>query len=219
MGREYQEYSAFNDALWTPSQKDYVKLVGDAVRGRGCASFSNEGPFHAAHIIRAFFIRATSEVRIFSGRLRTHGELENRENAEGDPPRKMKIYADGRILSAVGAFLADKGTKLRIVVEEEELDGGTENHPLVKKLNALQDDNKLRGSCKIASLPEAEKTVGRLHMVVMDRAAYRLETDHDKAEALVGFGDDFVAGRLIDVFDKSLWSEDRLLWSNAPATE
>lgn len=209
-----ERVSAFEESLWTPSERSYVELVDKAVRERKAASFSNDSAFHAAHIIREFFLGAKKEVRIFSGKLMRYGD-----HAKDSQKIKMKVYEDERILSAMEVFLADKGTKLRIVVESEELDGGTENHPLVKKLNALHENKKIRGSCKITWLPDAEEHPRRCHMIVMDRSAYRLEIDRDKAKALVGFDDGFVAGRLIDVFDKSIWREDKLLWPNASAAE
>ena len=213
--QEQESFSAFESDLWTIKERDYVELVDEAMRKRKVASFRNDSLLHAAHIIRGFFLGAKKEMRIFSGKLRRYGD----HYLMGSEKVRMKAYADERILSAMSVFLADKKTKLKIVVEEKELDEGTDSHPLVMKLNALQAANKLKGSCKIALLPEAEKGAGRCHMMVMDRSAYRLETDRDKAKALVGCGDAFVAGRLIDVFDNSLWDEDRLLWPNAPAAK
>lgn len=213
-GIEQEALSAFDKSVWTPEEREYVDLLAEAVRKGGVASFSNDSLLHAAHIIRWFFICAKKEVRIFSGNLSRYGD-----HANGSKKGSMKAYADEDILSAISLFLMFKNTKLRIVVEEEELDGGTDSHPLVIRLNELRKDNKLKGSCKIAWFPDAEKHPRRCHMTVMDRSAYRLETDHDKSKALVGFGDALVTGKLIDVFDNSIWKEDKLLWSSASAAE
>ena len=118
--------SAFDKSRWTDEEKRFCSYVDTAMRERHSMEFNNDNTFHALHLIYRFFLNAAKEVRIFSGILRCH---------TNDSP-SMKIYADEYILGAVGAFLAEEGTSLRVVVEKG-LDGGID-HPLVKKVRALK---------------------------------------------------------------------------------
>ena len=198
---------------WGEDEK-YLEYVDIAMRERHNMVFSNSSPRHAVYLIYKFFLCARREMRIFSGKLA------RREANPSSADENTDVYADKRVLAAVGEFLADEGTSLKIVVQHG-LDGDAGNigdHPLVKKVRELEDDNRLRGSCEIAkldpSLRQQLEEEGRLyHVMIMDRSAYRLETDTGKTKAHVNVNDNATAKELIQFFDDSLWAGASPLWS------
>ena len=198
--------SAFDDRHhWDNGEKEFVEHVEDTMRERHKGPFHNDRTFHAVHLIYRFFLGAVKEMRIFSGELKRYADSD-------DGYHGMKIYADEHILNAVGAFLAYKGTSLKIVVER--LDGGLD-HPLVRNLQALKARGKLRGRCDIVQL-DIDGSASDQHMIILDQSGYRLETDNEKADALVNVNDPTIAKRLIKVFDK-LWVNSKPLWSSESA--
>lgn len=197
--------SAFDKEFWSDDERDYVEYVNDTMRERYKLPFHNHGTFHAVHLIYRFFIGAAKEVRIFSGELKCYADSD-------DGYRGMKIYAEENILHAVGAFLFFEGTSLKIVVER--LDDVL-NHPLVLYLQKLKARGKLAGRCDIVQLDVDEYDRDQ-HMIILDRSAYRMETDSEKVKALVSANDPPIAKRLIKVFDK-LWANSKPLWSSESA--
>lgn len=219
MMEHYEYFNPFDDGNLKPEHREFAKYVDMAMQGRGGLAFRNDSTFHAVYLIYKFFMGAEKDVRIFSGELRCRAP-------EGSPDADMKIYEDRHVIGAVGAFLSDEGTSLRIVVEKEP-PGGIKRHPLVRKLAELGDANELRGSCEIAYLPkdggqrevadgpagrEVNGKSSRQHMIIMDREAYRLETNDKKAEAVVNFNDKAKVKKLIKDFN-SLWDIATPLWS------
>lgn len=210
-----------NVGIWGESERSYLEYVDAAMHERRNEVFGNSRPLHAVYLIFKFFAHAKKEVRIFSGKLR------QREYDQLSVDRGLDVYANRHVLAAVGAFLANEGARLKIVVDEG-LDDGTgqiadsaEGHPLVKKVKALGDRGRLRGSCEIARLDpvllQRLKDEDRhYHLMIMDRSAYRLETDSVRAEAYVNANDEDLARELARFFDDSLWSGASKLW-NAPS--
>lgn len=207
---------ALDESAWGDSARRYFEYVDFAMREKWDEEFSNDSVQQALYIILKFFRRADREVRIFSGSL----EQSRTMLWEGEE-RNVPVYADENLLGAVRAFLAYEDTSLRIVLENEpDADGGIESHPLVKKVQELKHDEGLDGSCEIVGLAKdcADKLRkdGLLqHMTIMDQSAYRLETDHGRAEAVVNANGLVKAKELIDRFDNVLWANSKPLWSSS----
>lgn len=209
---EYKHFSPFDEKAWTQEQREFVKSVDMAMWGSDSIELENDGNFHALYLIYKFFVCAEKEMRIFSGELRCCA-------SEGSPNADMKIYEDEHIIDAVEAFLSDKGTSLKIVVEREPF-GGIELHPLVQRLTELSKANALRGNCKIVQFDKAksgsDESLPLDHMVIMDRTACRLETDDSRARAVVSFNDEAKAKGMIGAFN-SLWRASVHLWDSSAA--
>ena len=175
-------------ALGPPKRRDFADMWM-LLCARGTARHPRTMvPFHAVQLIYRFFLHASKTMRIFSGNLMRCAP------EDGGPYAGMKVYEDEHVLGAVEAFLADGGTSLKIVVEKDgkdSLDGGVADHPLVKMVERLKKENKLKGSCDIVGLaPGRAKQLKEEgwplhHMMIMDRSAYRVETDENKRTAKV----------------------------------
>ena len=206
-----QRTSAFDRSDWTDEEKRFCEHVDVAMRKRYSVTPYNDGTFHAVQLIYRFFLHASKKMRIFSGNLMQY--------ASDDAGRAgMMVYADEHVLDAIEAFLSDRGTSLKIVLEDGRLDGGVEEHPLVKMLERLRDDNKLKGSCEIVGLAPSrarqlkEEGWPLHHMMIMDRSAYRVEIDKNQRIAKVNLNDFFTAWKLIRFFDKKLCDGAVPIW-------
>ena len=69
----------------------------------------------------------------------------------------MLVYEDPHVLNMIKAFLSTDDARLEIVVEEDivvkenvNVDGEeVDVHPLVRAIQSLKDDDRLRGVCEI----------------------------------------------------------------------
>ena len=188
----------FDPGTWSGTERAYFERVDQAIEQQANLLFSNGLPEHAVYLIEKFFINAKEKVRLFSGCLsRTIGRVE--------------VYGNARIASAVQKMMAE-GVSLQIVLQET-IDVGTNeswiDHPLVRVENSMTKDGK-RGSLDIrqasaGAIEQLKRHKFLNHWMVMDRTAYRLETDVRKAAAHVNFGDVDMAGVLADIFDDVLF--------------
>ena len=206
--------SAFKIAEWTYDEKRFCDYLDIAIRERHNATFYNEGTFHAVHLIHRFFLCAKKELRIFSG------ALQRRVNDEKSFYYGMLVYEDWYVLKAVKAFLSDKDTSLKVVVEEDGLDGGLEDHPLVEAISELERAGKLKGSCEILQFSKGRKDEltekkGRAphHMIIMDQTGYRVEIDPDDKTAKVNLDDRSTAKKLVSIFDNDFCDGAVKLWA------
>lgn len=188
---------------WNETERDYFRRVDQAVEQRANLLFSNGLPEHAVYLIEKFFMNAKEEVRLFSGRLsRAIGGVE--------------VYGNRRISSAVEKMMA-AGVSLHVVLQDA-IDVDTNetwiDHPLVRVHRGM-------GKEKLGSLEIRQASAAAIehlrqfkflnHWMVMDRTAYRLETDVRRAAAHVNFGDSEMAGVLADIFDDVLFKSARPL--------
>lgn len=188
----------FDPDTWNETERGYFDKVDQAMEQQANLLFSNGLPEHAVYLIERFFMNAKEKVRLFSGRLsRTIGGVE--------------VYGNARIASAVQKMMAE-GVSLQIVLQEK-IDVGTDeswvDHPLVRVENSMTKNVK-RGSLDIRqaaadAIEHLKRHKFLNHWMVMDRTAYRLETDVRRAAAHVNFGDGDMAGVLADIFDEVLF--------------
>ena len=209
--------SAFREKAWESKERDFCLKADREMRERSGVLLSNEDTFHAVHLIYRFFLCATKEVRIFSGKLTRYADSDYK-------PEGMPVYAEERILGAVRVFLADSGTKLKIVVEELDVDEGEDPsaHPLVKEVMELRKSGLLEGSCELMQLKrdqgEQLRKEERLnHMTIADQSMYRVETGRKDASGYANFRDPLGAEGLIRFFDDSLYHDADMLWSSLDA--
>ena len=211
--------SAFDRSAWTAEDEKFCLQLDKEMRERSGVRLNNEDTFHAVRLIYSFFLCATKEIRIFSGKLRRFAESE-----ESHHPG-MPVYAEERILGAVRAFLADSGTSLKIVIEKRlDVDEGEgpDAHPLVKEVMALKKSGLLGGSCDILQLKKDKVEQLRHkkqlnHMMIADQSMYRVETGGDKASGYASFRSLHEALELISFFDRSLCHDADMLWSSLDA--
>ena len=192
---------------WKKSHKNFVDRVDRVMVNPLDATFGNNCAFHAAYLIYKFFLKAQKRVRILSGHL-------SRQAEDG-----TLVYGAPEIIAAIRLFLSRKDTALQIVLDSE-LDDGTK-HPLYKALDKMRGDGKLKGhKVEIRQLKgtEAQSLVDddlANHMLLMDNCGFRLETDVDKAEAIVNVNSKHTFGLLGNFFDnKLLKMEHDVVWGN-----
>ena len=188
----------FNPDTWSETEAAYFRKVDSALKDGTDLLFSNGLPQHAVYLIEKFFMNAKEVVRLFSGSLsRVIGGVE--------------VYGNPRVVTAVEKLLSS-GVSLRVVLHNSIDVGENEtwvDHPLVRVANhlangRLSDSLEIRQSSK-GSIEHLVKFKFFNHWMVMDKTAYRLETDIRRARAHVNFGDSEMAGTLADIFDDVLF--------------
>ena len=209
-----QPFSAMDKELpWSEGSREYFDYVDDVMERNLDMDFGNGRPLHAAYLIYKFFSHARREMRLFSGSLL-------RRVREGGLDGGLLVYEDERVLDAVRGFLSKDGTSLKIVVSDPlDIDEGQapEDHPLMKAIQALSDEGKLKGSCEIRRIGKNEQHIlhernRHYHLLLMDRKAYRFERDAKKYKALVNVNDGKLTKILVDFFDETLLPMSGGLW-------
>lgn len=186
-------------SLWSEDEKLYFENVDWFLEKSSNNDLSNGKPSHAVYIINALLKRTTKKLRIFSGQLKLRSSDDMRYGG-------LPLWSDTAVVKSIVNFLSGgSGRSIEIVVEKS-VDGGWEKHPIVKAVKELKKEGKLKGSLSLRQLkPDQMKSFKEnkipYHFVVSDDCAYRLETDTQKAEAIVNFGDCNVANTLSRVFD------------------
>lgn len=149
-------------------------------------------------------MNAKDKVRLFSGRLsRTIGRVE--------------VYGNPRVAAALQKMIA-RGVNLHVVLQDKidvDADETWVDHPLVRTESGMARNTE-RGVLDIrqasaGAIEHLRQHKFLNHWMVMDRTAYRLETDVRKAAAHVNFGDGDMAGVRADIFDDVLFQSARPL--------
>ena len=175
---------------------DYYLLLDAALEQKIDAVLSNGKPEHARFIIQRFLEHADTTVRLVSGKLTKVFDGVN-------------VYGHEKIKEAAKKFLRREGTQLSILLQEGiDAEGeNAENHPLVQEIRALEQRHELEGKLEIRKASDEDvanylESEFPYHWMVMDKDAYRLETDCEQAKASVNFGDPRMAEGLAEFFDR-----------------
>lgn len=160
--------------------RDYAELVDKCANERLDFPIANGSAEHARILIAKLFEIASQRVTIVSGTLR-----------QFSPLQQVEIYSYGPVIEHARNFLRRKNSKLEIVVQSGELDGGKNN----KLIRELADDDKRVGEIAVY-LPKAGLLgVDIAHFMVSDNSAFRMETGadanpkHRGIAAIANFGD------------------------------
>ena len=195
----------FDKSTWNEEERRYFSGIDQAMRDGTNVIISNGKVEHAAYLLEKFFRGTKETIRLFSGSLR--------RNMGG-----VAVFDHDRILEAAKGLL-QRGCEIRVALKDEldTSDGETDSHPLVKMSNELAKSGQMKGRLTIR--PANEKGIAFLkerdflcHWQVMDKLAYRLETEDDEViKAHVNFGDADTADALADVFDEWLFEPSQNL--------
>ena len=189
-------FDPFDSGTWTPAEGAYFTTVDEAFVAKQDQVISNGKAQHAAYLIHKFLSEASQCVRLLSGNLPL---------VSGGTP----MFSSVHIVSAAQCFLAKPGSSLKIVVEKPlEIDPSL--HPLTWGIEYLKRCGALEGTLDIRQADDASLQLLRddgfyHHWMTMDGWAYRLETDPNKAEAIVNFGNPDFASALEVFFDDGLF--------------
>ncbi len=195
----------FDESKWGEDERRYFSIIDQACEEKRDALLSNGQPGHAAYIIYKFLTNAQEEVQLFSGRLRC--------SLEG-----VAVYGNPRIIEAAITFLQQPGRTLSVLLEEE-IDvtpgGDACDHPLVQAVQEAKAQGQIQGVLRVYQglkdfIDMLKESNFNYHWMVMDKQAYRLENDTQKATAFVNFGDTQRAARLSHLFD-SIANQSRVL--------
>ena len=186
----------FDESKWSEDERRYFSIIDQACKEKRDALLSNGQPGHAAYIIYKFLTNAQEDVRLFSGRLRC--------SLEG-----VSVYSNSHIIQAAVTFLQKPEGTLSVLLEEE-IDvaqgGQVCDHPLIRTVQEAKAQGKIQGVLKVYQglkdfIDMLKESNFNYHWMVMDKQAYRLENDTEKATAFVNFGDTERAKRLSHLFD------------------
>ena len=195
---------AFDPTTWTDAERYYFANVDEALETARNVVLSNGRPQHAVYLIEKFFRNAQHVVRLFSGRLsRTYGGV--------------SVYTNPRVVDAAADLVGRANCKLSVIVEEEiDVEPGqpVADHPLARMASALKTRGEMRGRFEVRQASRTAIDFLRRkdychHWMVMDRRAYRLETDTEQVKAHVNFGDSTTAGALVTIFDQLLYPSSK----------
>ena len=165
----------------------YIAIVNMCADTHADKDIANGNALHARYLIEKLFRVANSSVGIITGCLR-----------QSDPDG-VAIYAHPPVIEAAREFLRKEGSKLTIVVQSGEVDGGQDENAFVK---AVAADTGRAGEFEIlvarpGSIDDAP------HCMIADKSAYRLElgaAGDDNIAAIANFGNPGVAASLADYF-------------------
>ena len=186
----------------------YFEHVDKLYDSGGNVAFSNSKGIYAVGLITRLLNRAQHEVRLFSGWL-----------TRQDPSSEVPLYGDRCVVAAAQGFLQKDRSKFIVVLEHElDVDSGMKRagHPLIKALVSARDEGKLSGTFELRKAANGAIRFLRerdslKHMMVVDRQAYRIETDGKHLRAHVNFGDEQSCAVLSQLFDEYILAGSELL--------
>ena len=182
--------SVFDEKSRTEGEKLYFGMIDRAAKVRGDRIISNGRPAHAVYLIHKFFTIAQREVKVFTGRLARQVD-------------SVLAYGDPKVCDAAAAFLRRGGTLSILVGEDVDVDEGKGpiSHPMLKRVS----DDGLLDRVRIARQRKPDDH-WPYHFLLVDEAAHRIETDNEKAEAIVSFNRPDIGKRISWFFDE--WMDE-----------
>ena len=197
MTKDEEPRSVFDESKRTEGETLYFGMIDRAMDAQEYRVISNGKPAHAVYLIYKLFKAARREVKVLTGRLaRTlDGVL-----AWGDPE-----------VCVVAVDFLRRGGRLSILIDEE-LDCSDGPHPLLVAVVDAGLEDRLTLAQPQEDFRESSWSH---HFLLMDGTALRIETDAEKAEAVVNFNDPELVGKISDVFDDWLSNAERMCVEDA----
>ena len=194
-GDQGPAFNAFDRTTWTPAEETYFGIVDSALEASENLAISNGKPQHAVYLLHAFLANTERTLRVHSGRL-----------ARFIDGGKVAAFEDPAVLDGAHTLLSRQGAGFQALIEAD-LEGP--DHPLVELAKDMKTKGTLRGKLEIRKASaNAKKALNdanfRFHWMVMDRRAFRLETDPERGRATVNFGD-IQNARALDMAFNALW--------------
>ena len=190
--------SVFDKVRRNEDERLYFGMIDRAMEARGYRVISNGKPAHAVYLIYKLFKAAQREVKILTGEL-------------AQTLDDVLAYGDPEICAAMVDFLR-RGGKLSILVEKDmDLRGGS--HPLV---TAVVDAGLADRLAVAQPQDDFRKHPWSHHFLLMDGTALRIETDAEKAKALVNFNDPELGRKMSTAFDRWLQNAKPLSLEGVP---
>ncbi len=160
--------------------ESYFEIIDRCAEHEENFEISNTDVVHASYLIKTLFKHAKSEVCIFSGQL-----------FEG-------VFGNEDLQSKAREFLSvDDTRKLKVAYQEK-----VTKDDIVKGkfLSSILSDEARKGSVEVWDASKVFPNDG-YHFTVMDKKAFRFETNHVTRNAKANFGDKKTAEGLADVFN------------------
>lgn len=172
------------------SDESYYEIIDRCARDKEDFPIQNGAPAHASYLLKTFFKYADSNVRIFTGRL-FHGVFDN-EDIRKEAVKFLQKGSDKKLTIAYNKEPVDVaellGESFLLEIKSSNISGTVE---VWKVTDDIPHDSN--------------------HFAVMDRSAFRFETNHEDKKAIANFGDGKSAGTLTDVFEKILTKSSRVV--------
>jgi hypothetical protein len=165
----------------TPAEaQDYRQVIERLAAGRISQRIPNGVPAHASILLEAMFKHAQRDVRIYSGKL------------------SADTYDQNELVMAAKRFLGRRGTRLRILLQEQE-------STVVERkfIQALKSVDGACGEFELRTATGVYATDRAKHFAVMDECGYRFETNHEETKAVANFNEPPMAQELISAFDRA----------------
>lgn len=170
-------------------QKEYYETIDRCAKEEIDLTIYNSDPKHASYLLKTLFSRAKSEVCIYTGGL------------------SETVFADQPLINKAVEFLKDNVShKIQIAFQEKDSKDKIFGNVFVK---AIISEGPLKDRLELWQASEYFSDVTN-HFTVMDRKAFRYETDHEKKTAVANFGDKESAKSLFDMFEIIISKSTRL---------
>ena len=182
----------------------YFGMIDRAIEKKENVNISNGEPAHAVYLLNKFLSTADRVLNIHAGALSRQVEDEN-------GAKDVMAYADPQLAESAIAFLQKENSKLSVVLADDidvEEGQGVLDHPLIA---AISEAEGLKGTLAVARARPEDCESFPYHFLVMDGEAWRLETEPEKAIAMVNFGDQEFAEKLDGWFQMMSSSAEPLL--------
>ena len=192
----------FDETTWNDKDRYYYRYLSQMLNNGVDAQISNADPEHVAYLFRELLTRTKKFMRLFTGEL--------------SADRSREIFESPEIAYAANRMLSQDQRRLIIVVDEasKQVIRCWEDQILMRSIRKSRKQGNLIGKMEIRRA-NAEATAflkERNHyypLMVMDDAAYRVETGAPLIPAHVNFGDTKGAREYADFFDDVLYRDSQ----------
>lgn len=181
-----------DEKIYEKEQKEYYETIDRCAEEEIDLTIYNSDPKHASYLLTTLLSRAKSEVCIYTGGL------------------SETVFADQSLINKAIEFLkGNVSHKIRIVFQEKNNQDKLLGNAFVK---AIISEGSLGSLIDRLELWQASEYCYDIknHFTVMDRKAFRYETDHGKKTAVANFGDKDSAKTLFDMFEIIISKSTRL---------
>ncbi len=160
--------------------ESYFEIVNRCAENEENFTIPNSDISHAAYLIQTLFDRAQEEVCVFTGEL-----FDGVFGTQGVKNKAIKFLRE------------NKNHELKIAYQYNVSKDDLMQRDFLKSILA---EKEIQGRIRIWDARKVFQSDG-FHFTVIDRKAFRFETEHDTRHAIANFGDKESAKRLAETFD------------------
>lgn len=183
----------------TDAERLYRRLIDEAARDRKNKIIRNGKPAHAVYLLHTLLANAGESIKLLTRNLARTADPD-----EEDSDQPIYVYQDPQITKDARTFFQTPGAVMEIIIASDpDLEEGDDlaDHPFIKAVLPVAGDRlKVFRMVDVEAAKEEFSFLGN-DFIVMDRRAFRLETDTTNKTAFINFGVAKMAEDLAKFFD------------------